>query len=660
MPNKPACGNYKMNPENDIVIPYRSYNLKQKGWSIAAHLFLCVAALFLTRWGFYISNRDFFGHPELLRLSWYGLRFDLSAICMTTGLMFFLLLLPFKWNYKTSRYWSLAFTVIFALVLCFELADWKYFPYNQRRSNADVLQMISRGGDFLSLLPGFFRDFWYLFLLAGAMTWGIYMLSRRIFRLSDRLLLNSNAPGSRRVLWQHSAAALAAAGLMVIGVRGGLQLVPITPRNAILYTTNQQVPLVLNTTFNIITSLQSREMEHVHYTDDAEARNYVQPIHYPDKGRDFIPRNVMVIILESFSKEFTGLTAGKSYTPFLDSLMQISYTFTNAYANSFQSAQGIPAILAGIPGLTDHSFITSAYANNNINSFASLLKPYGYTSVFFHNATNGSMNFDLFAKNAGYDRYFGRREYNNEKDYDGSWGIWDEPFMQRVADEIAQLPQPFHASMFNINSHQPYIIPARYRDRFKEEGLPIYSAVRYSDYAVQQFFRKAAEQPWFSNTLFIFTADHASPIGSNDFYMYKTGKFRIPIFIYDPSQQAFPATRNSHLMQQIDILPTVMTALGYPEPYYALGRDARGGNGMILAKAGADTYFISDSLQLTYFNEQLTGVYRFPADSMNTTNLQADLSYREAISVLQRHFHYYKQVYVNDMIDNRMYYRAAR
>lgn len=641
------------------MIQYQAYNIKQKGWSITAHLFLCIAALFITRWGFYISNTAFFEQPDILLLSWYGLRFDLSAICMTTGLLFFVLLLPLRWNYKNTKYWSIAFTIVLALVTCFELADWQYFPYNQRRSNADVLLMLGRGGDFVDLLPGFLRDFWYLFLAAGSMTWGYFILSRRIFR-SCGSVRGRKLHSTGRTLIGHTIASLAAAGLILIGIRGGLQLVPITPRNAIVYTTNQNVPLVINTTFNIITSLQSQEMAYIHYTDDTEARNYVQPLHYPDTSRAFIQKNIVVIILESFSKEFTALTAGKSYTPFLDSLMQISYTFTNAYANSFQSAQGIPAILAGIPGLMDQSFITSAYANNKINSFASLLKPYGYTSVFFHNATNGSMNFDLFARNAGYDRYFGRREYNNEKDYDGSWGIWDEPFLQRVATETGQLPQPFHISMFNINSHQPYIIPEQYRERFKEEGLPVYSAVRYSDYAVQQFFRKISGQPWFSNTIFVFTADHASPIGSGEFYMYKNGRFQIPVFVYDPSQEVFSAAQNIYLMQQIDILPTVMAALGYPQPYYALGHDARQGDGIVVSKIGSETYFISDSLQLTYFNEQLTGVYHFPEDSMNISNLKNAAPYKAAIMQQERHFHYYRQIYTNDMIDNRMYYQPAR
>lgn len=641
------------------MIQYQTYNIKQKGWSIAAHLFLCITALFITRWGFYLSNSTFFEAPEWLPLSWYGLRFDLSAICMTVGVLFFLLLLPFRWTYKSTRYWSIGFTILMALITCFELADWQYFPYNQRRSNAEVLLMIGRGGDFLELLPGFLKDFWYLFLLAGMMTFAYYMLSRRIFSTLSRAQHHHTPPGKRTALL-HTTTALVAAGLILIGIRGGVQLVPVTPRNAIVYTSNRNVPLVINTTFNIITSLQSQEMDRVLYTDDAEARSYVQPIHYPDSSIPFSGKNIVVIILESFSKEFTSLTSGKSYTPFLDSLMQHSYTFTNAYANSFQSAQGIPAILAGIPGLMDHSFITSAYANNNINSFANLLQPYGYTSVFFHNATNGSMNFDLFAKNAGYSRYFGRTEYNNEKDYDGNWGIWDEPFLQRVADETAKLPQPFHIALFNINSHQPYTIPSRYREVFREEGLPIYSAVRYSDYAIQQFFRKAVTQPWFRNSLFVFTADHASPIGSNDFYMYKTGKFQIPVFIYDPVHQLFPATHNSNLMQQIDILPTVMSAIGYPAPYYALGKDARLGNNSVISKIGTDTYFLSDSLQLTYFNDRLTGVYRFPADSMNISNIKDAAAYRNAVRQQERHFHYYRQIYTNDMIDNRMFYQAAK
>src|SRR5690606_17812963 len=200
-------------------------------------------------------------------------------------------------------------------------------------------------------------------------------------------------------------------------------------------------------------------------------------------------------------KEFTALNSNMSYTPCLDSLMQSGALFTNAYANALHSSAAIPAILAGIPAITAPTFSTSIYANNNVNSIASLLQNKGYKSAFFHGGTNGSMSFDLFTKNAGYDAYYGRNEYNNEKDYDGTWGIWDEPFFQYFNRKITTLPQPFHAAIFSLSSHHPYKLPKHYTPKINNATLPIHQVIQYTDHAVKLFFEAAKNQSWFHNTI---------------------------------------------------------------------------------------------------------------------------------------------------------------
>lgn len=115
-------------------------------------------------------------------------------------------------------------------------------------------------------------------------------------------------------------------------------------------------------------------------------------------------------------------------TPFLDSLMDQSLTCTNAFSNGTKSIEGIPAILSGLPSLMEDPFINSGYAFNDQTSFAMLLGAEGYQTSFFHGGINGTMNFDSWAALAGYQNYFGKNEYNNNDDFDGFWGIWDEPF----------------------------------------------------------------------------------------------------------------------------------------------------------------------------------------------------------------------------------------
>ena len=149
--------------------------------------------------------------------------------------------------------------------------------------------------------------------------------------------------------------------------------------------------------------------------------------------------------MESYSKEFVGFyNNGTGYTPFLDSLMQNSLVFENAYANGLKSIEALPAITASIPTLMNNPFITSQYAQNNFVSLASLLNKEGYNTSLYHGGSRGTMGFYSFSKKAGFTDYFGMQEYNNSADFDGTWGIYDGPFMQYFYDGLNKKKEPAH------------------------------------------------------------------------------------------------------------------------------------------------------------------------------------------------------------------------
>jgi phosphoglycerol transferase MdoB-like AlkP superfamily enzyme len=280
--------------------------------------------------------------------------------------------------------------------------------------------------------------------------------------------------------------------------------------------------------------------------------------------------NVVIFILESFSKEYSCfLGGGKGYTHFLDSLLQQSLVFTNAFANGTQSYEAMPAIIAGIPSLMDEPYSGSNYADNLIESLPFLLRQEGYHTTFYHGGNNGTMGFSNFARVAGVEYYMGREEYNNDADFDGHWGIWDEPYLQYFAGQIDRFPQPFFTALFTLSSHHPYNVPEKYRNRFKEGSLPILKSIRYADYALGAFFKTAQHMPWYKNTLFVFTADHAAQAVER-IYNSTTGMFAIPIAFFCPSDSTLTGS-DSTIAQQIDIMPTVLDYLGYQKPFFAFG-----------------------------------------------------------------------------------------
>ncbi len=619
-------------------------------------LLLLCGLYFISRCLFTIVNSSYFEgltFPAFTELCVHALRFDISAILAVNALYILLLLLPVRYTRTGDHATRYLFVISNSIALLFELSDWAYFPYNFKRSTADVLNMVSRKGDFWLLLPGFLTEYWYVPVSAVLFIGTLVYFNRKICRATPLAAINNNTQKKwSRVLWQ-TLLLLVAAGLTITGIRGGVQYVPINLRNALQVTESRFTPIVLNTPFSIINTLQNRQLEPLVFFPEEQLRSYINPVKN-FSGQPFRDKNVVIIILESFSKEFTRLGTGQSYTPFLDSLMDHSLVCTQAYANALRSSEGIPAIISGIPALMDEGIITSIYATNRINALPGLLREKGYTSGFFHGGTNGTMSFDVYTAGAGFDHYFGRKEYNNEKDYDGNWGIWDEPFLQYTANRINTLPQPFLASVLTLSSHPPYKIPAQYQD-LPAGGLPVYQAVAYTDMALRRFFQTAEKMPWFRNTLFVITADHCSPLSGQEYYQHHMGRYAIPIVYFSPDDTTLRGNFDG-ITQQIDILPSVLDYTGYEKPFYALGntifREAMQRYAINYNNNGYQ--WLGNGFLLKTDETIPTGLYAFPADTICHHNLLPEAKQVAAQNVTP-YFQALLQEYHSALIHNKMF-----
>jgi len=630
----------------------RSYLIPVK--RILLQLLLLLACYFVSRCAFTLINHSHFDgltFAGFLNISFHALRYDISALLAINALYILLVLLPLP-LWKISK-WELItqwlFIVTNTIALMFEVSDWAYFKYNLKRSTADVLNMVSRKGDFLSLLPRFILDYWYVPLCFIVLLWAFIKINNKIRRATP---LTAKQYSVKTALLQ-LITMIVVAGLCVIGIRGGLQYVPIGVRNAVQATEPKFVPIVINTPFSIINTFENDALEDMHYFKEPELPKYFNTTKQYTHNT-FKNKNVVVIIVESLSKEFTRLGPGKSYMPFLDSLMGQAYVCTQAYANALHSAEGIPAVVAGLPSLMDEPISTSIYSTEHITSLPNVLKAKGYSSAFYHGGTNGTMSFDVFCADAGFDKYFGRTEYHNEEDYDGNWGIWDEPFLQYFADGIGKMQPPFFATVFTLSSHPPYKLPAQYEQVIPADSFPMHRSIAYTDMALRRFFEKAAHEPWYNNTLFVITADHCSPVAANKYYGSNMGSYAIPIIYYAPGDTTLRGA-NNELTQQIDILPSVLNYLGYAEPFFAFGNS--------IFDKGAKRFtvnYISGSYQMVRNNYLLQSVYTqpkalyvFPLDSLCRNNL-IDTKKDEANHALD-YLKAFIQVYHSSVIHNKLW-----
>ncbi|MBL7934095.1 MAG: LTA synthase family protein [Bacteroidia bacterium] len=583
-------------------------------------LLLCFCIYFLVRLGFYFANQTAFPQTnfvDILRLSFFGLRFDAFSIALSCSVFIVLSLLPVNWfNHRTYQrilFWL--YLIPNAVFTAFNCIDLAYFRFIKKRSDADIFNQLGGQSDMIKLIPRFLMDFWWAVLFYAVLLAVMINVYKKIkWKLEGNYKLQLSKDWALI-----SLSLLISFGFVVLALRGGMQRVPISIVNAGSVSEPKEVPIVLNTPFTIIKSASDNSLSELNYYPPDQLYKIYSPYHH---FKDLKPnkKNLVVLLLESFSKEYTKLSGKKSYTPFLDSLMDHSMVCTNAFANGNKSIEGIPAILASLPSFLDVPFINSRYANNEQSSFPRLLKNEGYYSAFLHGGINGTMNFDSWANLAGYDAFYGRNEYPDQKDFDGFWGIWDEPYLQYCSGMLSSFKQPFHAAIFTLSSHHPYLVPDKYKNKFPKSELENSESIGYADYALRRFFDSAKKTNWYQNTLFVLVADHSS-ISVDPFYMGWGGQVSIPILFFNPDNSL--KSVHEETFSQIDILPSALELLGYNKPFFSLGKSFSSPRGHIASSNYYNVNFLqyTDSLACIYQGENLIYVYNYRLDSLCKQNI---------------------------------------
>lgn len=538
---------------------------------------LCRAVFVAENWGLLA--------PQLTAEPWGrlftgSLLFDTSALLylMAPYALAALLPLPAEWKARSSYnlVLRLLFMLAMALIVVSNLGDALYFPYTGRRTTGTVMSEFAHETNLAGIAAAEMLRHWYIVIAGLVMLWASWRCYRSV----------SPFPWERKSCWRSTAAALLAlvcyVPLSVAGMRGGFTTAvrPVTISNAFQYAASPQTAaVVLNTPFSLIRTWNKAVFRDPGYYSAEELDRFYSPVH-PASGEEMLRRNVVVMICESLGQEYFGhYNDYEGQTPFLDSLCRESLTFRENYANGRKSIDGMPSVLSSIP-MMGEPFLLTPSAMNRVGGLARELGGSGYETGFFHGAQNGSMGFEAFARNSGFQRYWGRTEFDaderfgGEKEFDGMWAIWDEPFLQFMERMLTeQTKEPFMAAVFTASSHHPYRIPEQYEEQFPDNpDNPMHRCVRYLDLSLRRFFEAARKEAWFQRTVFVITGDHTNA-SSRPEYQTEWGVFRVPVIFYDPTGEIFRPEQREGPVQQIDIMPTVLSGLKYNKPYIAFGQD---------------------------------------------------------------------------------------
>ena len=600
-----------------------------------------------------------------------GLVFDTAAIFYTNALFVLLFLLPLhlkekKGFYKVVRW---LFVIVNTIGVSANVIDCVYYQFTGRRTTMSVLQEFAHEENFMGIMFTESLPYLYLFVFVLLIGWAFYYF----FAIPER-----NAGSKARYYISQFVCLTVAVLVMIAGMRGGVTKAtrPITLSNANQYVKQpMDAGAVLNTPFSVLRTWNKKSFVNPDYMSSEEAERLYSPVHYPaDSVGEFRPMNVVVFILESFGKQHFGVLnndlrdgAYRSYTPFLDSLTGESYTFRYSYSNGRKSIDGMPSVLSSIPNFVEPFFLTPAALNEVSGIAGELTKNKGYQSAFFHGAMNGSMGFQAFANATGFQTYWGRTEYNaddrydGDKDFDGTWAIWDEEFLQFFCDKMTEFKEPFVTSVFTASSHPPFALPERYKGVFPKGDDPLVECIGYTDNAMRLFFEKAKKQPWFEHTIFVITADHTSRNYEPE-YLTSLGYYAVPVIFYAPGLENFKGLDEHRIAQQIDIMPTVLGLLRYDRPYVAFGQDVFGVPEEELfavhyLPAGGIYQFLKGDYMIAFDGKTVQHAYRFRTDRLLQHDVLNSMP-QDTLNMMKAELQSIIQQYMERMNGNQLVYKA--
>ena len=597
---------------------------------------------------------------QLTKLLYHGIRFDSMSIVYLNSIFILLSIIPFKINtskiYQDVLIWI--YFIFNGIGMLLNFIDFEYYRFNLNRLMSSFLEAIESEPNKSELILHYIFDYYHILIIYLTFLF-VWIFLYKMVKLKDQLSFrNKNYYLSSLFIFLFTAV------FCVMGARGGdlkKSTRPITIIDAMDNVNNpQHADIILNTPFTILKTLFKKPFKLINKFNNDEILNELNTIKQYNRVLKDPSPNVIIFILESMGREYWGsmnkerkIKDFKGFTPFLDSLAEHSLVFSNAFATSRKSIHAMPSILAGIPSF-EISYTSTPYSKQKIESIVSIANSMDYNTSFFHGASNGSMGFLGFSNTLGFKNYYGRNEFNNDDEYDGYWGIWDEPFLQFTKETLDNKKQPFLATVFTITSHEPYVIPKKYDNRFNQGVIPMHKCVLYTDFSIRKFFDASKNSDWFKNTVFLFTADHSNQ-SYYPYYQKTINRFANPIMIYIPNSE-FKGEINS-LASHMDIYPTIVDLIGYKKPFRSWGKSlvtTDNLNSIVVNYLGGGSYFImNDSLISVHNGEKAIGFY-----DIQDKNFKNNLIHKrnKKMNDLERKGSIFLQDYFNRIIKGEMNY----
>lgn len=541
-----------------------------------------------------------------------GLQFDSVILAYILALPLVLLFVQSQLANRSKvipYFVILLLTLLLPVLILLVIADIPYFTFFNNRITESAFQWMSSPKIVFGMIAGNIQNLIFLIVAILAFSIGAWKVNKSL----KHKLFNADWEAGKGLIQRLVSVVsfLLMGALCFFGLRGRMDA-PIRTGDAFYCTDPFLNQLGLNPGFTLMKSLA----EKVNLMDEQEAirntREYLaitenlseSPIARMVKADSAAKRyNVVLVLMESMSADYMGTFGNKKgLTPNLDSLAKQSMFFNNAYSSGIHTSNGIFASLYSFPALKRIRPM-SAVPARTFSGIPYTLKQQGYHNLFFSTHGFSFDNLGTFIPHNFFDELYTAENYPQDK-LIGPFGVPDDylfKFSLNKLRETAGKGKPFFATLLTTSNHDPYILPDYYKSDLTDNAE---RAVSYADWSIGQFLEGVKKEAWFSNTIFVFVADHGLKVGESPYDLVRSYN-HIPIMFYAPGILGEPKTMENFI-GQVDIYPTLMSLLNVSYVNSTLGVDA--------LKSPRDKMFFSADSKIGCINKDWMYVYRFGGD----------------------------------------------
>lgn len=533
----------------------------------------------------------------------YGLRMDLSMACYIIILpcLFVLLSVIIPFFRKSIVYKIFIGTTLF-LLLVIVIADLEIYTEWGYRLDSTVLQYLSSPNEVLAS-TGHLPVFWMLLVFALVFTGFLFLFNKLID--NSIFLLQSN----RESNFLSFIITICFTALLLIPIRGGLQMQPMNPSWVYFSSNNFANVSALNASWNFFQDVLDKEREvknPYQYFSMQRSKKLVDSLYCSSNTHTQLidtlsgNTNVILIVWESFTKKIVGASInGQEVVPNFNRLKKEGIYFNNIYASGDRTHKGISAILSGYPALPNTSIIRFPQKSAKLTLLSNLFKQHNYSSTFYYGGDPNYDNYKSYLLHGQYDEIIGEHLFNT-KDKITQWGAVDGAVANRIINDFKSWKQPFFNCWLTLTSHVPYKIPEPPVFQGNDETTKFLNSLHYTDKVLGMFIENCKKQPWWKNTVIIITADHGIRFPATEKVI---NDFKIPmLWLGGPIQKNAGLVVNK-IASQIDLSATLVTQFGWDSSPFPFSRDitdstivpfAFFSNNISVGLVEPDKYFVYD------------------------------------------------------------------